>query len=302
MQGTLPPSQEHLCYLGWKFWYIDKKEKWELRYTSPVSGKNYVSLARACKGCIEEDGVCNGNPQNRKENNVLEYPTSSQSKKETIESNLKENNVLEYPTCQPTQETTESGKITTCKKRQRDDKDDESGEDFTSMNSNRGKSVRAIVRQNGFILKDGQSLLDCQKEAQPNGFVEEEEVDDCGYRNDSICAVCCYGGKLVLCDGCPSSFHLRCLGLTHVPDGDWFCPVCSCKICRRPRCRDDSPRNEGVNSVLVCHQCEGKYHIGCSHTQMEKEEDDVGKGNWFCSTDCEEMLVMLLHIILLGRC
>ncbi|KAK7352480.1 hypothetical protein VNO80_17902 [Phaseolus coccineus] len=359
-------AKKHLLYLGWKFWYVDKKERWELRYTSPISGKNFISLARACKGCIE-DGCFNGNPQNLQENNVvhLQYPTSSQPKKETRESRKR---------------------TRLCKKRKKDDNDDELGEGFTSMTSGRGKSVRSIKKmrlegetpgskslqhhrgtiipwliENGVVgldsvvfcrgannvvkkgkllssgiacdccdmffsptrfeahagcqrhrpnssifLEDGRSLLDCKKQAlssQQNGFVEEEEIDDFGYRNDNICAICRYGGELVLCDGCPSSFHLRCLGLTHVPDGDWFCPVCSCKICRRPRCRDDYAHNVGVNSVLVCHQCEGKYHIGClkapapAHTEMEKEEDHVGKGNWFCSRDCENIFFSLHELL-----
>jgi len=30
---------------------------------------------------------------------------------------------------------------------------------------------------------------------------------------------------------------------------------------------------------------------------MEKEEDDVGKGNWFCSRDCEEMFFSLHELL-----
>ena len=32
--------------------------------------------------------------------------------------------------------------------------------------------------------------------------------------------------KTLLCDakGCTQECHLACLGLTKVPDGDWFCP------------------------------------------------------------------------------
>ncbi|KAG2400499.1 hypothetical protein LR48_Vigan04g242400 [Vigna angularis] len=359
-------AKKHLRYLGWKFWYVEKKDKWEMRYTSPITDKNYISLARACKACIEEGG-CIENPQDFQENNVvLEYPTSSS---------------------QPNKETRESKKRTrVCKKREKDDHDDELVEGSSSTNGRRGKAAPSIktttqegeapvskssqqhrgtlipwLIENGAVgldsvvscrgsngvvkkgkllyggiccdccdkffsptrfeaharcqrhrpnssifLEDGRSLLDCKNEAlssQQNGFVKEDEIDECGYPNDSTCAVCRYGGELVLCDGCPSSFHLKCLGLSVVPDGDWFCPVCCCKICRRPRCRDDRARNVGVNSILVCPQCERKFHFGClkapasSHTKLEKEEDRVGDRNWFCSRDCEEIFFGLQELL-----
>jgi len=93
--------------------------------------------------------------------------------------------------------------------KEKDDNDDELGEGFTPMTGRRGKSVRSIIKMrqksetldyhrpnSNIFLKDGRSLLDCQKQAmssQQNWFVEEEEMDDCGYRNDNICVVCSYG-------------------------------------------------------------------------------------------------------------
>lgn len=40
-------------------------------------------------------------------------------------------------------------------------------------------------------------------------FTEEEEEDEW----DEYCKICGKGGDLICCDGCPSSFHLRCLHL-----------------------------------------------------------------------------------------
>ncbi|XP_058734218.1 uncharacterized protein LOC131605948 [Vicia villosa] len=54
-------AKQHLFYLKWKFWHVNKKGKWELRYTSPVNGKNYISLRKACESCIE-DGGCSTIP------------------------------------------------------------------------------------------------------------------------------------------------------------------------------------------------------------------------------------------------
>ncbi|KAJ3210649.1 Small subunit (SSU) processome component [Dinochytrium kinnereticum] len=51
---------------------------------------------------------------------------------------------------------------------------------------------------------------------------EESESDD----SDNICAICNEHGELMCCDGCPAVFHIKCLGLDHVPDIEWFCSTC----------------------------------------------------------------------------
>lgn len=64
------------------------------------------------------------------------------------------------------------------------------------------------------FLDDGRSLLECQveerKEAQPPNLLKIKLRHG---ENDIVCSVCHYGGKLILCDGCPSAFHATCLGL-----------------------------------------------------------------------------------------
>lgn len=49
-------------------------------------------------------------------------------------------------------------------------------------------------------------------------------VDDDG--NVDYCELCDDAGDLVCCDRCPRSFHLKCLRVRSVPDGEWRCPVC----------------------------------------------------------------------------
>jgi hypothetical protein len=45
--------------------------------------------------------------------------------------------------------------------------------------------------------------------------------------NLNICNDCEYGGdNLLCCDNCPRSFHLPCIGLRLVPDGEWSCEMC----------------------------------------------------------------------------
>ncbi|KAI3743466.1 hypothetical protein L1987_61175 [Smallanthus sonchifolius] len=44
--------------------------------------------------------------------------------------------------------------------------------------------------------------------------------------NDDLCRVCRDGGDLLLCDGCPRSFHQECVGETSIPHGNWYCQYC----------------------------------------------------------------------------
>lgn len=61
-----------------------------------------------------------------------------------------------------------------------------------------------------------------------DGESEEEGFDTPAGRGSHAdnCGVCGGVGELLLCDACPATFHLRCVGLAACPVGDWFCPVC----------------------------------------------------------------------------
>ncbi|XP_021732830.1 DDT domain-containing protein PTM-like isoform X1 [Chenopodium quinoa] len=50
--------------------------------------------------------------------------------------------------------------------------------------------------------------------------------------NGDECRLCGMDGFLLCCDGCPSAYHSRCIGVNKlsIPDGNWFCP--ECKISR----------------------------------------------------------------------
>ncbi|KAE8691806.1 putative 20G-Fe(II) oxidoreductase [Hibiscus syriacus] len=120
------------------------------------------------------------------------------------------------------------------------------------------------------FLEDGRSLLDCQMQ---------------------------YGGELILCDQCPSSFHKNCLGLKTVPDGDWFCPSCCCGICGQHNLKDGA--NMVYDRLFTCAQCAHKYHVGCICSARADRLEICAKENWFCSKKCEEISLGLSE--LLGR-
>ncbi|KAE8735618.1 putative 20G-Fe(II) oxidoreductase [Hibiscus syriacus] len=154
------------------------------------------------------------------------------------------------------------------------------------------------------FLEDGRSLLDCQMQVIENSRVKfgkkmnsqltrNRRMD----KNDDICSVCQYGGELILCDQCPSSFHKNCLGLKTVPDGDWFCPSCCCGICGQHNLKDGA--NMVDDRLFMCAQCSHKYHVGCISSARADRLGICAKENWFCSKKCEEISLGLSE--LLGR-
>ncbi|CBI17094.3 unnamed protein product, partial [Vitis vinifera] len=54
------------------------------------------------------------------------------------------------------------------------------------------------------------------------------ETDDQDVNGDE-CRLCGMDGTLLCCDGCPSVYHSRCIGVSKmfIPDGPWFCPECT---------------------------------------------------------------------------
>ncbi|XP_035226976.1 uncharacterized protein LOC118199272 [Stegodyphus dumicola] len=56
------------------------------------------------------------------------------------------------------------------------------------------------------------------------------ETDD---GEDNHCFICKNPGSLLLCDkkGCIRAYHIRCIGMETIPEGDWMCPLHICSIC-----------------------------------------------------------------------
>ncbi|KAJ0021518.1 hypothetical protein Pint_32523 [Pistacia integerrima] len=157
---------------------------------------------------------------------------------------------------------------------------------------------------NIFLEDDERSLLECLLQVLRDGnirkFTGEQSHELKGSHhdgeNDYICSICHYGGELILCDRCPSSFHKHCLGVENVPDGDWFCPSCCCGICGSSKFREDAGNFMDEN-ILICHQCEHKYHRGCIQNPVAADSGTHSKGKWFCSKKCEEIFLGLCQLL-----
>ena len=140
--------------------------------------------------------------------------------------------------------------------------------------------------------------------------------------NDDICDKCNLAGDLICCDGCPKSFHLACIGLSTVPDDDFYCGHCEQKrrsselvldseseedeeppelLSKRPRrsvlpssekhkaSREDDPNDdicgkcEQGGDLICCEGCPKSFHLACIGLST------VPRGDFYCE-ECLQSL------------
>ncbi len=98
-----------------------------------------------------------------------------------------------------------------------DDDDDESSKDNDFVYGVGGRGV-GEYEDDGFVI--------------PDHAMDDDGDDD---KSQDECAVCGLGGELLICDGgdhaegCKKCFHVQCIGLESIPDGDWICSQCAVK-------------------------------------------------------------------------
>lgn len=141
------------------------------------------------------------------------------------------------------------------------------------------------------FLDDGRSISDCQLEAC--ALQDAKENQGLMDINDDTCCVCGDGGELILCDHCPLTFHADCIGLEVIPEGDWYCPRCSCDICGSHQFADQ----DLDNTMHHCVQCELEYHLVCAreHTILTLAEAETAF--WFCNRQCREIFTALRGLV-----
>ncbi|XP_031112193.1 uncharacterized protein LOC116016170 [Ipomoea triloba] len=136
------------------------------------------------------------------------------------------------------------------------------------------------------FLEDGRSLFDCQMEMKSKSDVKVPKTKGCNKQrspklptiHDDICSICLDYGELLLCDGCPSSFHASCLGLKELPPGDWFCPSCCCGICHTNQF--DRNKNQISDKTIM---------LGVSKATVSLNWTAFLKGNGSATTDVSSL-------------
>lgn len=110
-------------------------------------------------------------------------------------------------------------------------------------------------------------------------------------KRDTVCPICQLGGELILCDHCPSAYHLNCINLKDVPDGKWFCPSCRCGECGT---RDSD--NDLQPFTSICYQCSLQYHMRCLSKRGAPSAGDYAS-KIFCSQKCFQIFQHLSQLL-----
>ncbi|KAK4255189.1 hypothetical protein QN277_008216 [Acacia crassicarpa] len=82
------------------------------------------------------------------------------------------------------------------------------------------KEVKKFGLESNAVKPPSNSVLDFRDRRR----TEDADVD----RNGDECRLCGMDGTLLCCDGCPSAYHSRCIGVMKmfIPEGPWYCPEC----------------------------------------------------------------------------
>ncbi|TKV91378.1 hypothetical protein SEVIR_9G092200v4 [Setaria viridis] len=115
--------------------------------------------------------------------------------------------------------------------------------------------------------------------------------------NDDTCGICGDGGNLICCDGCPSTFHMSCLGLEALPSDDWCCANCSCKFCHEHSSDDTEDIADADSSLRSCSQCDEMYHQACSPEIDSITSDSDPSCNVFCQHSCRLLFEELQNLL-----
>ncbi|GJW12449.1 agenet domain-containing protein [Tanacetum coccineum] len=302
-------ARKHLLTVGWSNLYLDNLSSEKILVYNSPDGKKFYSLREACNYYISELSCFEFKKEVVKKDESLRPDHVNTSSKRARE---------EFPPTYRTPRTTLSWLIDNnivlprakvqyyCKKDGSKLKEGRVTRGGIKCNCcNRTFSLLKFQKHAGstsgrpsthIFLEDGRSLLDCQLQLKLDQNVKgsQHEIES---DSDYICSVCQYGGELVICDHCPSTFHTSCVGLEEIPAGEWVCPSCCCGICSENRFSDNSEKKMDSN-ILNCEQCERRYHVRCLKTREEflKTENYVEE-YWFCTYRCKEIYTGLHRLL-----
>ncbi|PSR86517.1 DDT domain-containing protein [Actinidia chinensis var. chinensis] len=94
---------------------------------------------------------------------------------------------------------------------------------YSKTSACKNEEAMKIVAENGTKSFCNSSYLG------EKGNEMDADADIAHDGNSDECRLCGMDGTLLCCDGCPSAYHSRCIGLSKlfIPEGEWHCPECT---------------------------------------------------------------------------
>ncbi|VDO44616.1 unnamed protein product [Onchocerca flexuosa] len=84
-----------------------------------------------------------------------------------------------------------------------------------------------------------------------------------------ICRTSENESQLLLCDACDMGYHMYCFRprIAAIPDGEWYCPLCVQRACRKVLCllcaKWNRPNSQPLEPIIMCSKCYNGYHASC---------------------------------------
>ncbi|XP_011005757.1 PREDICTED: uncharacterized protein LOC105111939 [Populus euphratica] len=96
---------------------------------------------------------------------------------------------------------------------------------YSKTSACKDREAMNIIAESQGSKSFSNSMYLASKGAERDGHVSDADVDG----NGDECRLCGLDGTLLCCDGCPSSYHSRCIGVVkmYIPEGPWYCPECT---------------------------------------------------------------------------
>ncbi|PSR89894.1 DDT domain-containing protein [Actinidia chinensis var. chinensis] len=94
---------------------------------------------------------------------------------------------------------------------------------YSKTSACKNEEAMKVVAENGTKSFCNSSYLG------EKGNEMDVDADTAHDGNSDECRLCGMDGTLLCCDGCPSAYHSRCIGLNKlfIPEGEWHCPECT---------------------------------------------------------------------------
>ncbi|XVF69080.1 hypothetical protein PTKIN_Ptkin11bG0051900 [Pterospermum kingtungense] len=91
---------------------------------------------------------------------------------------------------------------------------------YSKTSACKEREAMEIITENHGVKSSSRSYSLGLRSAEVNADVDG---------NNDECRLCGMDGTLLCCDGCPSAYHSRCIGVMkmHIPEGPWYCPECA---------------------------------------------------------------------------